>query len=158
MQLKSSLFFLCLANWTQFCVIKTSNPSLNAGIMAHDSVLCFLMKFASSAQICYSSNLDYEFSSIQRMMIYTTYCCSLAVSSLPLGMPCHFSRQPRQQVAVACWARNTGWPFGAPRIGVCSPSFAGSAGASRFLTISAACSRMVSIPFSEIYRRSASDS
>ena len=54
MQVKSSLFFLCLANWTQFCVIKTSNPSLNAGIMAHDSVLCFLMKFASSAQICYS--------------------------------------------------------------------------------------------------------
>ena len=54
MQVKSSLFFLCLANWTQFCVIKTSNPSLNAGIMAHDSVLWFLMKFASSAQICYS--------------------------------------------------------------------------------------------------------
>ena len=54
MQVKSSLFFLRLANWTQFCVIKTSNPSLNAGIMAHDSVLCFLMKFASSVQMCYS--------------------------------------------------------------------------------------------------------
>jgi len=57
-------------------------------------------------------------------------------------MRCHFSRQPRQQVAVACWAMKTGW-F---RIGVCLPSLAGSAGANRSETNCPACSRIVSRP------------
>ena len=43
---------------------------------------------------------------------------------MPLGIACHFSRQPRQQVAVACWATKTGcFP-----IGVCLPSLGGNAG------------------------------
>ena len=45
----------------------------------------------------------------------TAYFCSSGVNSLPGRMPCHLNRHWRQQVAVACWAMNTGWP----RIGVC---------------------------------------
>ena len=48
----------------------------------------------------------------------TIYSCSCPDSSLPRGILCHFSRQPRQQVAVACWAIKTGCPF----MGVCLPS------------------------------------
>jgi len=46
----------------------------------------------------------------QRASAATTCACSSAVSSRPRGMPCHFSRQPRQHVAVACCATNTGCP------------------------------------------------
>ena len=49
----------------------------------------------------------------------TIYAFCRWSSAISCGMPCHFSVQPRQQVAVACWATNTGWP----RIGVCLPSF-----------------------------------
>ena len=38
----------------------------------------------------------------------TRYSCSDLVSSLCWGNLCHFSMQPRQQVAVACWAIKTG--------------------------------------------------
>ncbi len=62
---------------------------------------------------------------IHSIIIETRYSCSEAVNSRPFGKWCHFSMQPRQQQAVACWAIKTGWP----RIGVCLPSFAGSAGA-----------------------------
>ena len=40
----------------------------------------------------------------------TAYFCSSGVNSLPGRMPCHLNRHWRQQVAVACWAMNTGWP------------------------------------------------
>lgn len=43
--------------------------------------------------------------SIQVISTSTTYSCSSPVSSRPFGIPCHFSRQPRQQQAQACWAR-----------------------------------------------------
>ncbi len=33
---------------------------------------------------------------------------SSSVRTRPRGMPCHFSRQPRQQVAVACWPTKIG--------------------------------------------------
>src|SRR5271157_4025765 len=55
------------------------------------------------------------------------YAFSADVRAYPLGIPCHFSRQPRQQVAVACWATKIGWFL----IGVCLPSFGGLAGARR---------------------------
>ena len=82
--------------------------------------------------------------------------CSASDNGLPFGIPCHFSRQPLQHVPVACWPRNMGCPCGAPRMGVCFPSFFGSAAESRFSTICAAWSRMVSMPFSRMYALSAS--
>ena len=91
------------------------------------------------------------------MSTFTIYPCSLSVSSLPFGIPCHLKRHPLQHVAVACCAMKTGWPFGAPRIGVWLPSFLGSAGARRRCTISAACLRTVSIPFSRMYFLSPSE-
>lgn len=57
---------------------------------------------------------------------------------------------PRQQVAVACWAMNTGCPF----MGVCLPSFRIVAGAIRFAIKSLAWDSIVSNPFCSIYRRS----
>ena len=47
-------------------------------------------------------------------------------------------KAPRQQVAVACCATNTG----SPRRGVCFPSFNGCDGTSRLTIKSFACSRM----------------
>lgn len=82
----------------------------------------------------------------------TIFLCRSTDSSVFLGTFHHFSRHPRQHVAVACCALNTGWP----RIGVCLPSFSGCAGARRCRTKSSACLRMVSIPFSAMYRLSAS--
>jgi len=73
--------------------------------------------------------------------------------AMPLGIFHHFSRHPRQQVAVACCALNTG----CPRIGVCRPSLAGFVGASRVRMKSSAWRRMVAMPFSATYRLSASD-
>ena len=65
----------------------------------------------------------------------------------------HFSRQLRQQVAVACWATKTGCPF----MGVCFPSFIGSATASLSRMKSSACRRIVPAPFSAKYLRSAAE-
>ena len=74
--------------------------------------------------------------------------------SVPFGTFHHFSRQSRQQQAHACCALNTG----CPRMGVCRPSRGGCAGTSRVRTKSAAWRRIVSIPFSATYFRSASES
>src|SRR5438270_3403339 len=65
-------------------------------------------------------------------------------------MPCRLARHEREQVAVACCDTSTG----CPRIGVCRPSFAGSAGASRFAMKSRAWDRTTSIPRSLRYPRS----
>jgi len=65
-------------------------------------------------------------------------------------MPCHFAKHPRQHVAVACCAMKTG----CPRIGVCFPSFAGAAGASRWAMNVAACSSTTALPFVIKYARS----
>ena len=73
--------------------------------------------------------------------------------SVPRGTFHHFARQLRQQVAVACWATNTG----CPRIGVCFPSLGGFAGARRVRTKSAAWQQIVCRPFSAMYRLSASE-
>jgi hypothetical protein len=62
-------------------------------------------------------------------------------------MPCHLARQLRQQVPVACWATKTG----CPRNGVCFPSLAGCAGASRRATRSRAWARIVSLPLAPMY-------
>jgi len=58
-------------------------------------------------------------------MTDTRYSCSEGVNWQCCGSLCHFSMQPLQQVAIACWAINTV----CPRIGVCLPSFVGSSGA-----------------------------
>lgn len=73
--------------------------------------------------------------------------------SVPLGTFHHFARQPRQQHAQACCALKTG----CPRIGVCRPSFGGFAGARRVRMKSSAWRRIVSMPFSAIYRLSANE-
>lgn len=73
----------------------------------------------------------------------TTYFRSCSSSTRPAGMPCHFARQLRQQVAVACCAINTG----CPRRGVWRPSSGGCEGAKRVLMKPCACSRMVGSPF-----------
>ena len=63
----------------------------------------------------------------------------------------HFSMQPRQHIADPCIALKTG----CPRMGVCRPSFFGSAGASFIRTKSSACRRTVSRPTRAMYARSA---
>lgn len=45
----------------------------------------------------------------------------VGVKGWSFSMEYHLFRQPRQQVAVACWAIKTG----CPRMGVCLPSFCG---------------------------------
>ena len=72
---------------------------------------------------------------------------------VPFGTLHHFSMQPRQQQAQACWARNTGWPL----IGVCRPSFGGVEGARRVRMKSSQWRRIVSMPFSAIYCRSSAE-
>jgi len=47
---------------------------------------------------------------------------SFSFIALPFSIPCQFWIHPRQHVAVACWAMNTGCPL----IGVCLPSFFGT--------------------------------
>jgi hypothetical protein len=84
----------------------------------------------------------------------TTYSRSVAVSSQPRAIPCHFCRQPLQQQAVACCATKTG----CPRNGVCFPSFASQAGANRAATKPRACSSTVESPQSRRYARSRSSS
>ena len=63
-------------------------------------------------------HLPWEIS--QRRRTERMYAFSSEVRACPLGIECHFSRQPRQHVAVPCWATKIGWL----RIGVCLPSFA----------------------------------
>jgi hypothetical protein len=75
-------------------------------------------------------------------------------SSRPFSIPCHFARQPRQHVAVACCAMNTGCPLK----GVCFPSFAGFAVPSLFDTRSAAWPRTASRPLLSTYRNSSAPS
>src|SRR3569623_290314 len=87
----------------------------------------------------------------QRSIAATACACSCLLSALPFSMPCHFCRQLRQQVAVACCATNTG----CPRNGVCLPSFGGSAGASRLAINSRACAATVGKPFAARYSVSA---
>lgn len=79
-----------------------------------------------------------------------TYSICSSVSGRPFGIRCHFSRHPRQHAAVACWATKTGWP----RIGVCRPSFFGSAGASRSRSNFLPCSNTTGSVFSARYARS----
>jgi len=79
-------------------------------------------------------------------------CCSTGIG-VPRGTFHQLARQLRQQQAQACCALNTG----CPRIGVCFPSFGGFAGASRVRMKSAQWERIVSIPFSAMYFRSASE-
>jgi hypothetical protein len=88
--------------------------------------------------------------SSHRAMAAITRVCSASDNSCPRSIPCHFSRQPRQQVAVACCATNTG----CPRHGVCLPSFCGAAGASRCSMNARACSSTISRPFCARYSRS----
>jgi len=45
---------------------------------------------------------NYVCSRSQRLMISRMYARSSGESSRPMGIACHFSMQPRQQVAVAC--------------------------------------------------------
>ncbi len=75
---------------------------------------------------------------------------SASVTARPTGIPCHLARHIRQQVAVACWAVNTG----CPRIGVYLPSFAISAGNRRFDSRFRAWCMTLSIHFSVTYARS----
>ena len=82
----------------------------------------------------------------------TTKPISLSLSTLPFSIWYHFFKHPRQHVAVACWAINTGCPF----IGVCFPSFFGNAGANLVVIKSTAWDRMVSIFLSWIYWQSLS--
>ena len=63
----------------------------------------------------------------------TVFVCCASESGTPRPTLHHFSIQPRQQQAVACIALNTG----CPRIGVCRPSFAGTAAESFARTKSA---------------------
>lgn len=93
-------------------------------------------------------------SRIQASWTATTRATSASESGRPAGMPCHLARHPRQQVAVACCATNTGWP----RIGVWRPSLRGAAGARRSRTILSACAAMVSHPHHATYARSPSES
>ena len=81
------------------------------------------------------------------IITFTRYSFCFSSSSTPLRNLCHFSIQPRQQVAVACCAVKTG----CPRIGVCFPSFGILAGAIRFSIKSRACFSMTSKPFSSKY-------
>jgi hypothetical protein len=71
-------------------------------------------------------------------------------SAWPFPMPCHFARQPRQQVAVACCAMNTGCPLK----GVCLPSFRGLAAPNRFTSRSSASGRTALRPFLSRYLNS----
>src|SRR5271165_3748511 len=73
---------------------------------------------------------------------------------IPFGIPCHFSRQPRQQVAVACWATKIGWFL----IGVCLPSFGGLAGARRSSMNFSPCDITASNPLRSRYSLSAAGS
>jgi hypothetical protein len=86
----------------------------------------------------------------QRSITAVTCVISAGCSGRPFPMPCHFARQPRQQVAVACCAMNTGCPLK----GVCLPSFAGFAAPSRFDTRSAASARTPWRPFLSRFRKS----
>jgi hypothetical protein len=88
--------------------------------------------------------------SSHRAIALTTCFRSSSVSSRPRGMRCHFSRHPRQHVAVACCATKTGCPLN----GVCFPSLTGDAGARRRNTKSDACSRTVFKPFRRRYSSS----
>lgn len=71
---------------------------------------------------------EFRCNSIQRIIISRTSSRSSWVKGRFCGIRCHFSRQTRQQVAVACCATNTEYP----RIGVCFPSFIGVAQKSFF--------------------------
>jgi hypothetical protein len=79
-------------------------------------------------------------------MTSRTYFCSGGPSSVPLGILCQFCRQVRQQVALACWATNTGCPL----YGVCLPSLYGNEGNNRVLSSCAACCRTVAIPLASM--------
>lgn len=88
---------------------------------------------------------------IHSMINDTIFRCCSAVSGTLFGTFHHLFRHPRQQVAVACCATNTG----CRPIGVCLPSFSGTADARRKRTKSSAWRRIVFIPFSATYRLSA---
>jgi hypothetical protein len=64
----------------------------------------------------------------QRSITAVMWVNSDRPSARPFPMPCHFARQPRQHVAVACCAMNTGCPLK----GVCLPSLTGLAAPKRF--------------------------
>jgi hypothetical protein len=104
-----------------------------------------LLQDQSSASVCVRSH---------RSNTETMCTCCTALSGCPLSISCHFSMQPRQHVAVACCAMNTG----CPRHGVCLPSLDGWAGPRRFAMKSRACSRIVGSPFWRRYSRSAKPS
>ncbi len=88
--------------------------------------------------------------SIHPIINAITKSTSSTFSALPFSIPCHFEMHPRQQVAVACCAMNTGCPL----IGVCLPSFFGKSGAILVFTNWKVCSLMVSRPLAVMYSRS----
>lgn len=85
--------------------------------------------------------------SIHLIRRFTILRCSSAESSRPLGTRYHFSRQPLQQQAQACWAMN----MGCPRMGVCLPSLCIAAGARRLAIKSSPWLWITSMPFSRTY-------
>jgi hypothetical protein len=85
-----------------------------------------------------------------RSITAVTCVNSAGRSGRPFPMPCPFARQPRQHVAVACCAMNTGCPLK----GVCLPSFPGFAALSRFDMRSAASARTPWRPFLSRFRNS----
>jgi hypothetical protein len=89
-----------------------------------------------------------------RSITAVTCVNSAGRSGRPFPIPCHFARQPRQQVAVACCATNTGCPLK----GVCLPSFAGLLAPSRFVMRSAASARTPWRPFLSRFRSSSARS
>jgi hypothetical protein len=92
----------------------------------------------------------YPLSVSQRLSTASTCSISLSERGRPRKMPCHFSRHPRQHVAVACWTMK----IGCPRIGVCRPSFRGAAGANRSSTNRRPCSNTTGSVFSARCARS----
>lgn len=78
---------------------------------------------------------------------------SASVSSLPWGRWCHLAMHPRQHVAVACCAVNTG----CPRHGVWRPSLRGFAAPMRARSSSRAWRSIMALPFARAYARSFAD-
>ena len=89
-----------------------------------------------------------------RSITAVTCVNSAGRSGRPFPIPCHFARQPRQHVAVACCATNTGCPLK----GVCLPSFAGFPAPSRFDMRSTASARTPWRPFLSRFRSSSARS
>jgi hypothetical protein len=89
-----------------------------------------------------------------RSITAATYANSAGRSAWPFPMACHFARQPRQHVAVACCAMNTGCPLK----GVCLTSFRGLAAPNRFTRRPSASASTAFKPFLSRYLNSSGPS